>query len=90
MLVVLTWNYWDNYVSLGMVWLANIMLPFYIYKYYKCKFYEAYIYEVLYLPTVQILKCAYMVYKGVSEQQTLLVMNREGGMHTLEAVVAPF
>ena len=49
MLVVLTWNYWDNYVSLGMVWLANIMLPFYIYKYYKCKFYEAYIYEVLLL-----------------------------------------
>ena len=89
MLIVLTWNYWDNYVSLGMVWLANIMLPFYIYKYYKCKFYEAYIYEVLYLSTVQILKCAYMVYKGVSEQQTLLVMNREGGMHTLEAVVCP-
>lgn len=89
MIVLLAWNYWGSYVSLSMVWAANIVLPFYINKYYKCKFYEAYIYEVLYLSTVQILKCAYMVYKGVSEQQTLLIMNREGGMHTLEAVIYP-
>ncbi len=85
----LAWNYWQCYISIGMVWLANIFLPFFFYKRYKCKIYQAYIWNVFYLVTVQIMKCAYMAYKGAAEQKTLMELNYNGGMHTFVAVIIP-
>ena len=67
----LAWNYWQCYISIGMVWLANIFLPFFFYKRYKCKIYQAYIWNVFYLVTVQIMKCAYMAYKGGSRTENI-------------------
>ena len=39
--------------------------------------------------TVQIMKCAYMAYKGAAEQKTLMELNYNGGMHTFVAVIIP-
>ena len=84
---ILAWNYWLGYISLPMVWTANIMLPFFYVKYSKCKFFQAYLWEVLYLVVIQIVKCAFMFYEGAAEHQTMLIMNRDGGMHTYSAVL---
>lgn len=86
---ILAWNYWLGYISLPMVWTANIMLPFFYVKYSKCKFFQAYLWEVLYLVVIQIVKCAFMFYEGAAEHQTMLIMNRDGGMHTYSAVLFP-
>ncbi len=86
---LLAWNYWLSYVALVMVLFANMMVPLYLYKYCRCKLYQAYSWEVIYLATIQIVKSAYMVYEGVTKQQTLMAMNVEGGMHTYSAVLFP-
>ena len=89
MIGILAWNYWLGYISLPMVWTANMMLPFFYKKYSRCKFFQAYLWEVLYLVVIQIVKCAFMFYEGAAEHQTMLIMNRNGGMHTYSAVLFP-
>lgn len=84
---ILAWNSWDSYISLVMACLGGGILPFFLCKYFQCKLSSAYLWEVLYLINIQIWKCAYMVYVGASEQSTLLIMNRDGGMHTYGATV---
>lgn len=84
---LLAWNYWIGYISIGMILAGNIWVAFFYYKYYKCRWLQAYIWEVLYISTIQIVKCAYLVYVGGVERNSVLVMNVFGKMHTYSAVL---
>lgn len=75
---ILAWNYWMSYISVIMVFLGNMLLPFFYHRYYKGSLLQAYIWEVLYIATIQIIKCAYMVCISGIENQGLIYANLSG------------
>lgn len=84
---IISWNTWLGYISNGMIALANIMMPFFLYGFYRCQLRQAYLWEWFYLCNIGLLRCIYAVYVGKMENQNWGVVNITPLLHRYSTVV---
>lgn len=84
---IISWNTWLGYISNGMIALANIMMPFFLYGFYRCQLRQAYLWEWFYLCNIGLLRCIYAVYVGKIENQNWGVVNITPLLHRYSTVI---
>ena len=84
---IISWNTWLGYISNGMILLANVMIPFFLYGFYRCQLRQAYLWEWFYLCNIGLLRCIYAVYVGKMENQNWGVVNITPLLHRYSTVV---
>ncbi len=87
---LLSWNGWLGYISIGMVLIGSFPLPLYCYLYHQCSIFSAYAWSLLFAATTQLIRGAYIIYISGTENKTLRILNRLGGIHTYQAVFLIF
>lgn len=71
MCILLSWQYWESYLSGGQVICGNLYIAFYLTTFWKCKFGQSYLWEIFYLVNLGFLKMLYIIIAGFIEHRTV-------------------